>query len=85
VVDIIITDGHFDRQFSDDNIKRLNELGHETLLIHVFDPRMMLPTVDYHHGVKHYLKMQSFDELVPKTVKIFSTIKKMLIKKAKVR
>lgn len=86
VVNIIITDGEFDNNESDEQISRLNQLGHETILIHIssIQPNRGMTPEWAKHKAKHYLALNSFDVLVPELVKVFTDIKKVLIRKAKV-
>lgn len=77
VVDIIITDGDFSREDNDDAIQKLNDLGHETILIKV-------KGYDYSkekHKAKHYIHLVEFEDLVPKLTEIFTKIKKSLIRR----
>jgi len=86
VVNIIITDGEFETRGDSDNaIQQMNKLGQETLLIHIGSgyQNSNVPS-GYKHNAKHYLGLHSFDALVPETVKIFTQIKRVLIRKAKV-
>ena len=73
--DIIITDGAFDtRDYSDDVIDRLNKLGHETILINVGHDD------ENSHNAKHLIFLDNFDELVPAMVRIFTKVKKNLVR-----
>jgi hypothetical protein len=73
--DIIITDGAFtEDDKSDEVIDRLNRLGHETILINVAHDD------DNSHNAKHLIYLNNFNELVPAMVKIFTKVKKNLVR-----
>lgn len=77
VVDIIVTDGFFDLNNDSDAIAKLNNLGHETIIIHVEDFK-----ADFHNA-KHRIILKSFDLLVPELITIFTKLRKVLIMRAR--
>jgi predicted nucleic acid-binding Zn-ribbon protein len=79
VVDIIITDGEFEDS-QDTSIMKLNNLGHETILIKV---GAYAGNPELTHKSKHTLGLTGFGELVGSLTKIFIEIKKGLVAKTR--